>query len=262
MPKSTDPRDYQRLPVTVAAMAKAFTAGDEIAPHAHERDQLIHAVLGTMRVSTASAAWIVPPDRAVYIPADVVHALSMHGAVEMRTLYIVPDARRDLPRAPRVLGVSALLRALILALVEEPAAYDPAGRAGHVATLILDEIVRATPLELAVPMPADPRLRRLCEALLRDPSRGGTMDAWAASAGASERTLARLFARECGMPFAVWRQRVRLHSALAALARNEPIAAVARANGYASASAFTAAFRKTLGMTPRMAQRRAAAPHR
>jgi AraC-like DNA-binding protein len=34
------------------------------------------------------------------------------------------------------------------------------------------------------------------------------------------------------------------------IVRGEPVGQVARANGYDSASAFTAAFRKAMGMTP------------
>jgi AraC-like DNA-binding protein len=146
--------------------------------------------------------------------------------------------------------VSPLLRALILALLEEPVLYDESGRGGMLARLILDEIARARPLALAVPMPGDARLARLCEALLAEPGRGDTLDRLAAEAGASARTLARLFRRETGMTFAQWRQRARFAGACEALVRGEPVGRVARENGYASASAFTAAFRKALGVRP------------
>ena len=63
--RSTDPDDYQALPRPVAAMAKPFPSGFEIAPHEHARDQLLYAVAGVMRIETETEAWIVPPDRAV-----------------------------------------------------------------------------------------------------------------------------------------------------------------------------------------------------
>ncbi|MGG6496367.1 UNVERIFIED_CONTAM: cupin domain-containing protein, partial [Bacteroidetes bacterium 56_B9] len=90
----------------------SFKDGFEIEPHHHARDQLVYAVTGVMRVRTADEAWIVPPDRAVYLPARTVHAISIRGHVEMRTLYIARDARDDLPAAPTVLEVSPLLREL------------------------------------------------------------------------------------------------------------------------------------------------------
>ena len=249
-PRSIDPLDYQAVPRPVAAMAKDFPTGFHIAPHSHTRDQLLYSVSGTMRVHTGREAWIVPPDRAVYIPAQVTHAIDIRGEVAMRTIYLVGDVSNGLPAAPTVLEVADLLRALILALIAEPVLYDEAGRGGAIATLILSEIARARPLPLVLPMPRDPRLRRVCAALLADPSLPSGLDAWADLAGASPRTLARLFERELGLTFSVWRQRVRFHNALEALVNGEPVRLIAERNGYRSVSAFSAAFRRTMGFPP------------
>lgn len=249
-PRSTDPRDYQRLQQAVAAMAKGFADRFLIEPHSHARDQLLYAVSGTMRIRTASETWIVPPDRAVYIPADVVHSVAMRGPVEMRTLYIDRRRNPDLPSAPVVIGVTPLLKALVLALLDEPIDYGPDTRAHRLAMLIIDEIVRATPLEMSIPMPRDRRLLRLCETLIETPALPLTLDEWADRAGASRRTLARLFRLECQMTFAAWRQRVRFHAAMEALRRGASIGEAARQQGYRSASAFSAAFRRAFGVTP------------
>jgi AraC-like DNA-binding protein/mannose-6-phosphate isomerase-like protein (cupin superfamily) len=248
--RSTDPSDYQAVPRAIAAMAKSFAPGDTIPPHAHERDQVLYATHGLMRVATAREAWVVPPDRALYMPAGVSHGLAMRGRVEMRTLYIMPGVAPGLPEAPAVLEISELLRSLILALLDEPVLYDQKGRGGLLAGLIMNELARAQHLQLVIPMPNDVRLKRLCKALLDDPSRTETLDEWAVEAGASPRTLSRLFSREVGLSFTAWRQRVRFHNAMEAIVRGEPVGSVARANGYTSASAFTAAFRKAMGVTP------------
>ena len=249
-PRSTDPRDYQDIARSVVVMAKTFAVRDFVPDHSHPRDQLLYAISGAMRVRTAGEAWIVPPDRALYVPAKTIHSVEACGRVEMRTLYISPGAGPDLPGRLVAIEVSVLLRALVLALLEEPIDYDDAGRGGLLAQLILHEIERARQLTLAIPMPRDARLVRLCTALLADPPRGETLEGWADIAGASPRTLTRLFHREVGLTFRAWRQRVRFHSALEALVRGEPVQNVAHANGYASPSAFTAAFRKALGVAP------------
>jgi AraC-like DNA-binding protein len=254
-PRSTDPRDYQRVPRPFAAMAKSFTDGFEIAPHHHRRDQLIYAVSGLMRVRTEHEAWIVPPDRAVYVPGGTTHSLSMRGDVEMRTLYIARDSRTDLPTSPVVIGVSDLLRELILALIDEPLLYDRAGGGGAIVSLILSEIMRAPRLPLVIKMPQDARLRRVCMHLIDHPSDRRTLDAYAQIAGASARTLARLFEDELQMTITAWRQRVRFHNALEAIARAAPIERIASDNGYRSPSAFTAAFRAVMGHPPRGAAR-------
>lgn len=248
--RSTDPADYQAVPRALAAMAKSFAPGDTLPPHAHARDQVLYATQGVMRVATAREAWIVPPDRALYVPAGVSHGVALRGRVEMRTLYIKPGAAPGLPEAPAVLDISSLLRALILALLDEPVLYDETGRGGWLAALIFDELARARHLQLVIPMPGDERLKRLCKSLLENPARSETLDEWAVEAGASPRTLSRLFSQEVGLSFTQWRQRVRFHNAMEAIVRGEPVGAVARANGYASASAFTAAFRKVMGVTP------------
>jgi mannose-6-phosphate isomerase-like protein (cupin superfamily) len=160
--RSDDPQDYQDVRRPFAAMAKSFADGFEIAPHHHKRDQLIYAVSGVMRVRTAQEAWIVPPDRAVYVPARTTHSLSMRGDVGMRTLYIAQNAAPALPTSPTVIGVSDLLRALILALIDEPLLYDVTGRGGAIVSLLVSEIARATPAAgdpHAARSPAAPRLR-------------------------------------------------------------------------------------------------------
>jgi len=253
--RSTDPRDYQNIRRPFAAMAKSFADGFEIDPHHHKRDQLIYAVSGVMRVRTAHEAWIVPPDRAVYVPGGTTHSISMRGAVEMRTLYIARDTAPDLPTRPTVMAVQDLLRELILALIAEPLLYDREGRGGAIVSLILSEIAHAPRLPLVIPMPRDPRLRRVCTALLDAPSDRRTIEGWSEIAGASARTLARLFESELALTFTAWRQRVRFHNALEAIARNEPIERIAADNGYRGGSAFSAAFRAVMGHAPTAARR-------
>lgn len=249
--RSTDPRDYQHLPQPLALMRKAFPAEYRIPPHDHERDQLLYAGLGTMRVRTAGHSWTIPPDRALYVPAGLEHSVRMLGPVEMWTLYIAPNAAPSLPRHAKVFATSELLRALIRALLAEPVVYAAASRAHRIALLALDEIQSAAPLALAIPMPRDRRLLKLCEALIEAPHDTLSLDAWADRTGASRRTLARLFQSECGQSFTVWRRRVRFHAAIDLLDKGVPVAEVARRHGYSSPSAFSAAFRQVFGQSPR-----------
>ena len=248
--RSTDAEDYQDLPQPVGAMVKRFADGDVIAPHAHARDQLLCAVGGVMRLHTERDALIVPPDRAAFIPAGVEHSVRMHGALEMRTLYIATFGARETVPLVKVLSVSGLLRELIGALCDEAVVYEQGSRADLVARLIQDEIERARELPLSVPLPRDPRLQRLCAAVLADAADRRTLDAWSEIAGASTRPLARLFERDLGISFGDWRRRLRFHRAVEQLSGGTSIAEVARSSGYRSASAFSAAFRKFFGTAP------------
>jgi AraC-like DNA-binding protein len=86
--------------------------------------------------------------------------------------------------------------------------------------------------------------------VLDDPARHATLDGWAVEAGASVRTVARLFRQELGTTFAEWRQQVLLAKALSMAARKRPMSHIASALGYASPSAFTAMVRRSVGMPP------------
>lgn len=248
--RSTDPADYQRVPRAVAAMPKDFADGFEIAPHSHERAQLIYATAGTMRVATADGMWMVPPQRAVWMPAGVRHAITMSSDVTMRTLYLRDDVAGFMPDACCVLPVSPLLRELIVRATELPLHYDEAGAAGHVVALIVAELRGLQSLPLQLPMPQDPRLRGLCDRLLAAPGDQRTLAAWARTVNASARTLARHFRSETGLSFGAWRQQARLLEAMGRLGGGAPVTQVALDLGYDSVSAFSAMFRRAAGASP------------
>src|ERR1700736_5449101 len=137
--RSTDAADYQDVPRSVAAMAKDFADGSRIPSHRHPRAQLVFAAHGVMVVSTGQGSWVVPPNRAVWMPPQTEHAIRTWGQVAMRTLYIRADLAASLPTECCVIAVPPLLRELILRAVALPLLYDEAGAAGRVMALILDE---------------------------------------------------------------------------------------------------------------------------
>jgi len=244
-------RNMDDAPRQVAVMASDWTNGAHIPLHIHRRGQLLHAVKGIMRVETANSAWMIPPARALWLTPELAHTVTMRGHVEIRTVYIDPPACAALPKQPMLVEVSGLLRELILALLEEPAAYDEAGRGGIVARLILTELARLRERKLEVPMPRDTRALRVARALLDDSSIDLDLDRWADEAGASRRTLARLFRNETGLSFAEWRARLRAIDGLARLSDGVSVAETAASVGYASPSAFSAMIHRTLGGPPR-----------
>jgi AraC-like DNA-binding protein len=248
--RSIDPDDFQAVPRPLAAMAKDYPDGWVNDWHRHARAQLVYASSGVMTITTADGSWVVPPNRALWIPHGIDHHIVMAGRVTMRTLYIAAGAAPGLPPTCRVVAVSGLLRELILRAVELPILYDEAGPSGRLAALIFDELRLLPTVPLHLPNPQDARLTRLCAALRRNPADPRTLEAWGAAVGASARTLARTFVKETGMSFAAWRAQVRLLAALARLAAGEKVTSVALDLGYDSPSAFIAMFRRQLGVTP------------
>lgn len=231
-------------------MADEYPPGFVEPRHSHRRAQLLYARSGVMSVTTDEGCFVVPPQRAAWLPSGVAHEVSFRGHVSLRTLYIEPQAAPHLPAQCQVIEVSDLLRALILEAVDLPIEYEVQGRGGLIMALILAEIARMPVAPLYAPIPADQRLSRLCAAILNQPAREDQLEDLARAAGMSRRTLTRVFRRETGMSFVAWRQHVRLLEALSRLAVGHPVSAVAFDVGYQSASAFTAIFRRAFGMTP------------
>jgi AraC-like DNA-binding protein len=218
--------------------------------HHHTRCQLLFAIRGVMTVRTHDGTWTVPPQQAVWVPAGVEHAVHAVQEVAMRSLYLDPDAARGLPETCCVLPVPPLLRELILRVVALGRSYPPDGPEARMVAVIPDELRRLKPEPLHLPLPRDARLSIVTAALIADPGDRRDLGDWAAQAGASERTLARLFNRETGMTFGAWRQRRRLLAAVERLAGGDPVTTVALDLGYDSPSAFITMFKKSLGDTP------------
>lgn len=241
---------FDRSPLPVTAMAADYLPGHVTQPHQHPHAQLIHAVHGVMVVATAEGQWIVPPTRGMWMPGGTTHWIRMVGRVQMRTAYIRPDAAPDLPQRCTVLGISPLLRELILAAVEIQLPYAPDTRDARLMRLLLDEVMLVPSLPLHLPRPADASLRQICDAIAGAPDTALTLADWGARLGLDPKTIQRRFARETGMTFGQWRQQARLLAALEKLAAGSKVVDVALDLGYDSPSAFATMFRRQFGVPP------------
>ena len=251
----------------VRVRSRNIAADAHFEPHRHAWGQIAYCATGILQVSAADAGsasgevtYIVPPSRAVWIAPRALHSVHVLEAAHFRTVYIDASVAPPDWDGCRVLVVSPLFRELVPAL-DEP--QLPRAREALLTDLLLDELRGAGTQELGVPLPpaqgGDKRLRALCEAVLAAPAERATLAQWAASVGASERTMARLFREQLGTGYQQWRQQAVLAHALPLLARGVPVGQVALATGYASESAFTAMFKTAMGQPPSRFQPRAAA---
>ena len=235
-------------PTLVEAAAFEYADGTVLAAHAHPRAQLVYAVSGTMTVFTEAGVWVVPPQRAVWVPAESRHEIRMSGTVAMRTLYLGRGTPHDSADRCFVVSVRPLLRELILECVRLGGRHER--RRSALEGLLLDELREASVAPLYLPEPHDDRLVRITRALRADPGDARSLDEWARVVGAGTRTLARLFLAETGLSFRAWRQQARLLGSLELLAQGVPVARVSSELGYSSTSAFIHMFRRALGVTP------------
>ncbi|MGW6458676.1 AraC family transcriptional regulator [Streptomyces sp. NPDC055078] len=225
-----------------------LASGEWIPAHSHPQHQLAWTRRGVLGIAVDDTYWVLPPTRALWLPAGVVHRTGATRDAVLCSLYLEPDRCRLDWTEPTPVGVDGLLARLIGHLSRKDLADDARLRAEAV---VLDLLHPLPSLPIDVPRPAEARVRAVADALLADPADPRSLDAHARAVGVSRRTLTRLFVSDTGMSFDRWRTHVRLRAALSLLADGEPVSRVAHTVGYATPSAFLAAFRRTVGTSPR-----------
>lgn len=235
----------------VLAHGRDHAAGEANAPHSHPRGQLLWAMTGVLRVVSGNSVWMVPPSHAVWIPGGTRHHIVTLTAAQTRNIYVDPSRPVRAGTAEcTVLLLTPLMREIVLRLSEHGGIRAGDVRQKRLGKVALDEIERLEEAPLSLPGGHDPRLQRLIANLERDPADRRSLPELAALAGASPRTLERLFSRETGLTFRQWRNRLRLLMAVEMLDRGESSTAIAYSLGYRGPSAFVAAFRQHFGCPP------------
>ena len=222
---------------------------DRVELHDHDRHQLLYPTRGVISTITRDGTWIIPPHRAIWLPAGCPHRNTAHGSVELCSV-LLPAAASPLDTGrPTLLAVSPLLREVIRALTGMP--RPSAGERVRLEAVVFDQL-RPSPAAAAhlLPQPRDDRLAAIAAALRREPGDTRTLAEFGRAVGASERTLSRLFRAGTGMSFPQWRAQLRLQAALIDLAAGIPVSATAYRCGYSTPSTFIAAFRHAFGITP------------
>lgn len=248
----------QSLPRPVYGRALSLPNQAIERPHAHPWVQLSYAARGVVSVETATARFVAPPNRAIWVPPGAMHRVACSANARINSLYLEADSVA--PRPSGVLEVSPLLKQLIVAFSRLPVAYDEAGAAGRLVAVLLDQLAIAPLCDLMLPLPQQPRLVGLCQYLRRHPADQQSLAGLSRQLDVSAKTLSRDFRQQTGLSFRQWRRRNRLLAALPMLETGQRITDVALACGYDSLPAFCAAFRGWLGQTP--GEFAAAAQHR
>ena len=227
--------------------AGTLPAGWWFETHEHPQHQIAWASSGVIAVEVGEGRWMLPPTRALWIPGGTRHRTGTSGGALMRGIFVEPEQCTVSFAAPTMLKVSRLLYELFDYLSADGTATEQRRRAEAV---IFDLVEPVDVIPIGAPWPADPRAHRVATALARNPADERTLAEFAAAASTSTRTLARSFATETGISFGQWRTQIRLATALPLLAAGMPIARIASRVGYATPSAFVAAFRREVGVSP------------
>jgi AraC-like DNA-binding protein len=245
-------KEYDPQPgVSISTLAYEYPRDFHVPGHSHGSDQLIYAIGGVMRISAGEGGWLIPPHFAVWIPARTTHSIKMVGTVSMRTLYMRRGVATEMPRICTVLHVTPLLRELIAEAVRVKELRIRNRLHGALRDLIVSQLEKATPMPTTLTLPKDPRARQIADAIIADPSGRESLARRCEGAGASVRTIQRIFRREVGSDFEFWRRQARLMKAVELLVAGQTVKEVSFALGYRQPTAFVEMFRGILGTTPR-----------
>jgi AraC-like DNA-binding protein len=253
-PIVSHPIAHRELVGGVHLVARNYRKGVRLGAHMHREAQLVYAAKGTMQVTTPKGRWLVPPDRAVWVPARLEHAIDVLADIDMRTLYfdlawLASEPRSESLKAEFVVKVSRLLHQTIIALFD---GRNNPERTGLLVRLAMLELHHAEDSTTFIPLPHEPRCRRAAAIVLSDPTAAHEIETLAHAVGTSARTLSRLFSSETQLSFKSWCQRARIAAAIEQLSMqaNVSIKQLASDLGYASVPAFSHAFRQVTGKTP------------
>ncbi|HEX8047675.1 helix-turn-helix domain-containing protein [Rhizobium sp.] len=223
-----------------------------VAPHRHtEHAQLLVPAHGVIRVMSHTAIWIVPPTKAIVIPANFEHSMVAPSGTRLLAVNVHPSVfSDDLAGGCRVVHIGRLTSALLDAIGADPRDYPLNSPASRKVDVLIDQLRLADAEPFRLPRPSDPRARGIADGLVAEPGNPLTLSQWGKLFGASERTLARIFETETGMGFREYRRQVQIHAAMGLLVAGMSIGDVAYDLGYESTSAFIFAFRTVTGSTP------------
>ncbi|MGV9332210.1 AraC family transcriptional regulator [Nocardia sp. NPDC003726] len=239
-------------PAPTGASAMVFgigvlPAGHWFEWHEHPQHQIAWASRGVLAVEVGDNRWVLPPTRALWVPAGTAHRTGTCDGAAMRGIFLDPGRCPLDFGAPTMLRVTRLLHELFDLLTTADATPQRRARAEAVVFDLLEPV---SVIPIGAHPPTDPRARQVADALAADPADPRTLAEFAAHVAASPRTLARLFVAETGLGFGQWRTQIRLAASLPLLAAGMPIARIAGRVGYATPSAYVAAFRRAVGVPP------------
>jgi AraC-like DNA-binding protein len=250
------PKNDPRLPnvlekLGVVAWELPRAAIRQMPAHSHAEAQLCGLDQGLAILETEAGAWACPPGRCVWIPGGMVHSLRSCGKISGWMVRLDTKGRSNLPVGPGILALSPLLKEIVVRMmtwVENPEADDIHRR---LVDVLHDEICSASQMQLHLPIPRDPALKRLATRMAGDSSEvSKNLAALAREVGLSERSLFRNFQKETGLSPGQWRRQMQVLRSLELLIEGRSVTETALEIGYESVGAFIRAFRQTLGVTP------------
>jgi len=165
----------------------------------------------------------------------------------MKSIYFETRYSQQLPWKPVVLGLSSLAITVISKICKLYTKGSISDRVDRLLSVLVDEINDSSMLNYSLPIPEEHRIAKLYQIFCKSNEYYPSLKEAASQVNVSPRTLERLFQREFGISFSLWKQRFIFVRALELLQRYKRVTDVAYQLGYNSDSAFITMFKKMSG---------------
>jgi AraC-like DNA-binding protein len=218
--------------------------------HRHDEAQLCGLDAGLAIVETDAGSWLCPPGRCVWIPPGMLHSLRSCGKISGWMLHMQARMCESLSPDPKVLALTPLLKEVVRRIADWKTESAVSAARQHLVEVLKDEIAGASQIQLHLPVPNDPALKRLAMRLSESSDSPKHLAALAHEVGLSERSLFRGFQRETGLSPGQWRRQMQVLRSLELLADGRSVTETSLRVGYESTGAFIRAFRQVVGITP------------
>lgn len=234
----------------IRSFSARFSPGHSIDMHCHSWAQLVYASEGVIAVESGNACWVVPTSRAIWVPAGQPHSIKMYGKVFLQTLYFqsLPKATIDLQCS--AYEITSLMRELIVFVCNKGIVNSDTDEHRNLIAFLTFQVKSLRPIPLMVPMPSDPRAKRLASRVIDNPGTSLSLAQLCEESGTSLRTMQRVFSQEVGLPLSRWKNLVLMVHAIQLLASDRTITQISLELGFESLSAFIFSFRKYFGVSP------------
>ncbi len=234
----------------IRSFSARFSSGHSIGMHSHSWAQLIYASEGVISVESGNACWVVPTSRAIWMPAGQSHSIKMHGKVFLQTLYFESRPKATIDLQCSAYEITSLMRELIAFVCSKGIVNPDTDEHSSLIAFLTFQVKRLSPIPLMVPMPNDPRAKRLASRVIDNPGTTLSLAQLCEECGTSLRTMQRVFSREIGLPLSRWKNQVTMVHAVQLLASDRTVTEVSLELGFESLSAFIYSFRKYFGVSP------------
>ncbi len=104
----------------VVAYVLDLKRGGGLPPHSHRRAQLLAVTSGSIAVTAEGSTFVAPPERAVWVPANTMHATRHLTSTRLQTLYVAAGALPELAQRTTVVHIGPLMRELMNVIVAWP----------------------------------------------------------------------------------------------------------------------------------------------